>query len=112
MGQPRFALAGNLFCGSGRTVGTSLSMVRVYVPTPLRSYTGRRAQVEVEGSKLVEVFDELEREYPGIRFRVIDEQDRIREHIRVFVNQERAEGLDSPLQAGDKVQIILAVSGG
>lgn len=86
--------------------------MQVYIPTPLRSYTGRRGRVEAEGATLAQVFDELDRSYPGIRFRVIDEQDRIREHIRIFVNQERADKLDKALQPGDKVQIILAVSGG
>jgi molybdopterin synthase sulfur carrier subunit len=86
--------------------------MQVYIPTPLRSYTGRKGKIEVEGSTLGQVFAELERTCPGIRFRIIDEQDQIREHIRVFVNQERVNKLEVPLRPDDKVQIILAVSGG
>lgn len=86
--------------------------MRVYIPTPLRSYTGRKSQVDVDGSSLAEMFRELDDRYPGIRFRIIDEQDQIREHIRIFVNQEQRSNLDEPLRPGDRVQVILAVSGG
>lgn len=86
--------------------------MQVYIPTPLRSYTGRKGRVEGEGSTLQELFLELDRQYPGIRFRIIDEQDQVREHIRIFVNQERVVNLDESLRPDDRVQIILAISGG
>jgi molybdopterin converting factor small subunit len=86
--------------------------VKVFIPTPLRSYTHRASRVEAEGATLQELFSHLDRGYPGIRFRIVDEQDEIREHIRVFVNQERAFHLDAPLGPGDQVQIICAISGG
>ena len=85
--------------------------MKVHIPTPLRSYTNASV-VEATGATLAELFGDLERRYPGIRFRVINEQDEIREHIKVFVNQEIAENLAAPLQAGDDVHIIAAISGG
>ncbi len=86
-------------------------MTKVYIPTPLRSYTNK-AQVDVTGATLQEALAELDRSYPGLRFRIIDEQDQIREHIRIFVNQDRAPDLNVPLRANDRIQIILAISGG
>ncbi len=86
--------------------------MKVYIPTPLRSYTGRKGEVEVEGSTLGELLSEMDRRYPGIRFRIIDEQGHIREHIRIFVNQQRSPHLGVPLRPGDRIQIILAISGG
>jgi molybdopterin converting factor small subunit len=86
--------------------------MKVYIPTPLRMYTNRQPQVEAEGATLAELFSDLDRRYPGMRFRVINEQDEIREHIRIFVNQTVAPNLSSALQPNDKVQIILAISGG
>jgi sulfur-carrier protein len=86
--------------------------MKVYIPTPLRSYTARQGQVDADGSTLGELLSELDRRYPGIRFRIIDEQDHIREHIRIFVNQERSIHLDESLRPNDRVQIILAISGG
>jgi sulfur-carrier protein len=86
--------------------------MKVYIPTPLRSYTGRKSEVEAIGSTLEELLSDLDRRYPGFRFRVITEQDQIREHIKVFINQEQALALTVPLQPNDEVQIICAISGG
>ena len=86
--------------------------MKVYVPTPLRSYTHRKSQVEAEGHTLDELARDLDRRYPGCRFRIIDEQDHIREHIKIFVNQEQVRTLAVSLQPSDEVQIICAISGG
>ena len=86
--------------------------MQVNVPFPLRSYTGDQARVEANGSTLAEAISDLDARYPGFRFRIVDEQDRIRSHIQIFVNQSRTAGLDAPLSPGDKIQIILAISGG
>jgi len=86
--------------------------MRVLVPTPLRSYTANRAEVEGSGETMTKLLEDLDRSFPGIRFRMIDEQNRIRQHIRLFVNRERVSDLQHPLSAGDEVQILCALSGG
>lgn len=86
--------------------------MRVFVPTPLRSYTGQQADVEAEGATVGQLLDDLNQRYPGIRFRMVDEQDAIRPHIRVFVNGEQVRGLDTQLRPSDEVQILQALSGG
>ena len=86
--------------------------MKVFVPTPLRSYTEQRGQIDGEGSTLGEVLSDLDRHYPGFRFRIVSEQDDIREHIKVFINQKQARGLTAPLHSGDEIQIICALSGG
>jgi len=85
--------------------------VKVSIPTPLRSYTGA-AQVEACGATVAEVLADLDRRYPGIRFRMIDEQDDIRPHVKIFINRERIAALDVALEPGDEVQILQALSGG
>jgi sulfur-carrier protein len=85
--------------------------MRVLIPGALRSYT-ERGEVEVNGATLAAVLVELDRQYPGIRFRMVDEQDRIRRHIRLFVNGEQARDLARPLRAGDELVIVQALSGG
>jgi molybdopterin converting factor small subunit len=85
--------------------------MRVLIPTPLRSYT-HVAQVEAEGKTLANLLADLDRRYPGIRFRMIDEQDRVRPHMRIFVNGEQVYDLDARLDPGDEVQILQALSGG
>jgi len=84
----------------------------VRIPGPLRSYTQGAAQVTASGDTLVELLAALDRAYPGMRFRIIDEQDRIRPHIRIFVNTRETPTLAAALAAGDEVHLICALSGG
>jgi len=86
--------------------------MNVAIPSQLRDYTGGRAQIEARGATLSELLADLERRYPGIRFRMIDEQDAIRRHIKIFVNQEHARDLGTALAANDEVTIVGALSGG
>ncbi len=86
--------------------------MNIYIPTPLRSYTGQKGEVDAEGSTLGEVLSSLDRRYPGLRFRIITEQDTIRPHIKLFVNEQQATDLHVPLQANDHIHIICALSGG
>lgn len=85
--------------------------MRVLLPTPLLSYTQRR-EVAARGGTLGEVLLDLDRQYPGIRFRMVDEQDRIRPHVRVFVNGEQEFALERALVESDVVQVVQALSGG
>ena len=86
--------------------------MKVLIPTPLRSYTGERSAVEASGNTLAELLLDLDRRYPGIRFRMIDEQEAIRPHIRIWVNQDQKGALDTPLLSTDEVIIFQALSGG
>ena len=86
--------------------------MKVLLPTPLADYTRNRREVEAEGATLAELLADLDRRYPGIRFRMIDEQDAIRPHIRIFVNREPERALDRALGPRDEVLVVAALSGG
>jgi sulfur-carrier protein len=86
--------------------------LRVLIPNPLRSYTGDAASVAGAGSTLAELALDLDRRYPGMRFRVIDEQGQIRRHIKFFVNGAQIPDLSMPLKEADEVMIVCALSGG
>lgn len=86
--------------------------MRVFIASPLRSYTGQRKEVEADGATVGALLDDLDRRFPGIRFRVVDEQDGIRPHVRIFVNEEAAAGVDVPLTPNDEVFLMQALSGG
>jgi sulfur-carrier protein len=86
-------------------------VMKVQIPTPLHSYTGR-GEVEARGATLAEVLADLDRQFPGIRFRMIDEQGRMRPHMRFFVNREMVFDLSRPLRDADEVAIVQALSGG
>ncbi len=85
--------------------------MNVLIPTPLRSYTGERL-VPARGATLAEALADLDARYPGIRFRIIDEQDRVRPHMRFFVNGQAIRDLAQPLAETDEVVIVQALSGG
>ena len=85
--------------------------MRVLIPGALRSYT-RQSHVDAAGDTLAALFWELDRCYPGLRFRVVDEQDQLRQNMRVFVNGLGVRDLGHALREGDFVAIVLALSGG
>jgi molybdopterin synthase sulfur carrier subunit len=85
--------------------------MKVLIPSSLRSYT-ERGETEASGITLAALLADLERQYPGIRFRMVDEQDRIRRHVRVFVNGDQVFELSRPLSPSDEVVIVQALTGG
>jgi MoaD family protein len=87
-------------------------MMKVIIPSPLLSYTKQLKEVEADGSTIAELLDDLNRRYPGIRFRMIDEQDAVRPHMKIFVNGEQVWRLDSSLKQTDEIYILQALSGG
>jgi molybdopterin converting factor small subunit len=85
--------------------------MRIAIASALRSYTGNREHVTASGATVDELLRSLDASFPGIRFRIVDEQGRIRVHIRIFVNRELAT-LSQRVGEGDDVQILCALSGG
>lgn len=86
--------------------------MRVLIPSALRSYTGRQSEIEATAATIDELLRELDRRYPGFRFRIVDEQDSMRPHIKITINAEIVSALNAPLHADDAVAIIMAFSGG
>jgi hypothetical protein len=84
----------------------------VHVPSPLFSYTGDRARVTASGATLNDVLLDLDRQFPGFRFRVVDEQDRIRPTLLFYVGGEVTRTLSRSVGASEDVHIIAALSGG
>lgn len=86
--------------------------MKVRIPTPLRSYTSQAAEVEAEGLNIEEILVDLDRQFPGLKFRVVDEQGRLRQHMRVFVNEEIVRDLSTKITADDEITLMQALSGG
>lgn len=89
--------------------------IKVRIPTPLRTLTGGRDEVEAEGATVRAVIDDLERKHPGLRERLLDEKG-VRRFVNIFLNEEDdirfLEALDTQLKAGDSLQIVPAIAGG
>lgn len=86
--------------------------MRVRIPTPLRSYTAGTTVVDAAGDTIDAVLRDLDRQFPGLRFRVVDEQGRLRTHMKVFVGKESVRALDAPLEGLDEITLMQALSGG
>jgi sulfur-carrier protein len=85
--------------------------MKVLVPGALRSYTCE-LNVQADGDTLHAMFADLDRRYPGLRFRVVDEQGQLRPNMRVFVNGLCVRDLGHALRPDDFVALVLALSGG
>ena len=86
--------------------------ITVFIPTQLRNYTGGATRVDAHGRTVGELLASLDARYPGLRFRVVDEQGRIRQHMRIFVDGERVEQIGAKVGARGDVHIFGALSGG
>lgn len=86
--------------------------MKVRIPDPLRSYTERQAVVEATGDTVGAVIADLDRQFPGIRFRMVDEQSKIRPHMKVFVNEDAVRDPDTRVKPSDELTIMQALSGG
>ena len=87
-------------------------MIRVSIPSQLIAYTDGATKVEAAGATVGAVLDDLDRRFPGLKFRVIDEQDRVRKHVRLFVGLEETRDVRRPMAAGEELLIFGALSGG
>ena len=85
--------------------------MKVLIPSPLMSYT-KATEVEASGDTLCELLKDLDRQFPGIRFRIVDEQDGMRPHMRFFINGAQVFDVGAPLRPTDSVQLVQALSGG
>ena len=104
---------------SARPSLEAATVVRVRLPTPLQSYTGEPevgVAVPVLAPELPPtvggVLASLNITYPGLRFRIIDEQGKVRPHIKLFIGGELTRDLSTPLPSGATLMIVAALSGG
>lgn len=86
--------------------------MRVIVPSQLRSYTDGKSEVEAAGETVDAVLCDLDAHFPGIRFRVVDEQGRIRQHMRVFLSGDRVRDIGEATASHTELFIFGALTGG
>ncbi|HJP19204.1 MAG: MoaD/ThiS family protein [Nitrospinota bacterium] len=89
--------------------------VKVRIPSPLLKLTNNQGEVSAEGNSVKEIFDDLEKNYPGIKERVYDEEGQLRRFINIYINEEDirfVDGESSSVKNGDEISIIPAIAGG
>ncbi len=89
--------------------------VRVRVPTPLRRFTGGAEEVSVAGTTIATLVEDLEKNHPGIKERICDDEGKIRRFVNIFVNGDDIrflDNLETAIKDGDEVSIVPAIAGG
>lgn len=86
--------------------------VRVHVSSILHAYTGGASELTAAGRTLRAVLADLERRHRGLLFRIVDEQDRLRPHVKVYVDGRFVRDLDTAVAPGAEVHVLQALSGG
>ena len=90
-------------------------MPKIRIPTPLRKLTNNEEVVTSTGATLGAVLDELNKTYPGLGERILDEQGTIRRFVNIFVNDEDVRFLqekETPVTEKDEISIVPAIAGG
>jgi molybdopterin synthase sulfur carrier subunit len=89
--------------------------VRVRVPTPLRKFTKGADEVDAEAATVVALVDDLERQFPGIKERICDENGKVRRFVNVYVNGDDIrflQNMETSIKDGDSISIVPAIAGG
>lgn len=89
--------------------------VLVRIPTPLRGLTKGAAEVQAEADTVTGLIEDLERQYPGLKERLVEDGGQLRRFINLYVNQEDIrflQGAKTTLKPGDEVSIVPAIAGG
>jgi molybdopterin converting factor small subunit len=87
-------------------------VITVNLSTHFRAYTNGKKTVEASGNSVNEILSDLNRKYNGIKFRIINEQDEVRHHIKIFKNSQQIDNLNISVSDKDVIHIIGALSGG
>jgi molybdopterin converting factor small subunit len=87
-------------------------MTQVMIPSQLTSYTGGATRVPAAGATVGALLEDLDRRFPGLKFRVVDEQDRVRRHVRLFIGKAETRDVNAAIGAADELLIFGALSGG
>ena len=90
-------------------------MAKIRIPTTLRSFTRNQQEVATTGATVGEVLRELEKRFPGIGPRLLDDKGAVRRYVNVFLNDEDIrflQELDTPVKDSDRLTLIPAMAGG
>lgn len=90
-------------------------MITIFIPTPLRKFTGNQSSVQLRASTVLDAISALAAQFPDSRKHLFDADEQIRRFIRIYVGDEdiqQLKGAQTSLKEGDKVSIIPAIAGG
>lgn len=89
--------------------------VKVRIPSPLLKLTNNQGEISASGANVKEVFEDLEKQFPGIKERIYDEEGHLRRFVNIYINEEDIrfiKGESTSVKDGDEISIIPAIAGG
>lgn len=89
--------------------------IQVRIPTPLRRFTAGAEEVGASGATVGKIVDDLERQFPGLKERLCDEEGRVRRFVNIYVNGDDIrflQNLETGVKDGDELSIVPAIAGG
>jgi molybdopterin synthase sulfur carrier subunit len=90
-------------------------MTTIRIPTPLRKLTKEQELVQADGSNVGELIESLDKNFPGLKERICDENGNVRRFVNIFLNDEDIRFLDDKstvVKEGDELSIVPAIAGG
>jgi molybdopterin/thiamine biosynthesis adenylyltransferase/rhodanese-related sulfurtransferase/molybdopterin converting factor small subunit len=89
--------------------------VTIQIPTPLRRFTGEKAEVGVSGATVEEALSHLTQQFPALRRHLYTDDGALRSFVNIFLNDEdvrRMQSGQTPVADGDTLFIIPSIAGG
>lgn len=84
----------------------------VFIPALMRKLSGGKDRTTATGATLCAIVDDLERQFPGFRDRVVEDND-LAGSVAVSVNGEIITGgLSEPIPANSEIHFVPAIGGG
>lgn len=90
-------------------------MATIVIPTPLRKFTDQQSKIEVTGNTLQEAIADLIFRFPDLKKNLLDENNRLRSFVNVYVQDEDIRNLQeelTPISESYTISIIPAIAGG
>ncbi|MCE9646381.1 MAG: MoaD/ThiS family protein [Chloroflexi bacterium] len=90
-------------------------MTILRIPTPLRTYTSGKSEVNVNGTKISEALEDLTAQFPAIKPHLFNETGQLRPFVNLFVGEHNIkdlQGVDTPVKDGDRIMLIPSIAGG
>lgn len=87
----------------------------IRIPTPLRSYTNGKSEIDAPGRTVAEAMQALVTQYPTLQPHLYNSDGVLRPFVNLFLGENNIkdlQGLDTPLQSGDKLLLIPSIAGG
>ncbi|MCC6500167.1 MAG: MoaD/ThiS family protein [Anaerolineales bacterium] len=90
-------------------------MPTLKIPTPLRTYTNGKSEVNVSGSNISDALADLSNQFPAIKPHIFNEGNELRPFVNIFIGEHNIkdlQGVDTPVNAGDRLMLIPSIAGG